>query len=219
MGRVLDITGEKYGKLTAVEFYTRDKHNKRVWVCLCDCGKQVNIALDSLRSGKTRSCGCLKTAMMVDRNTTHGKARTSEHSVWLSAKARTTNPNNAQAKDYLGRGIIMEEPWFSSFECFLEDMGVKPTPQHSIERIDVNGNYCKGNCIWATIEVQAYNKRKSILNTSGRTGVHWNKGKEKWEATICKDSKHIYLGSYIDFELACLIRSEAELKYHGFIKE
>ena len=219
MSRLLDLVGEKYGKLTVLEYSGKTKNNKTKWTCLCECGVKVEVQTALLRNGKTQSCGCLKSDMLVKRNTTHGKAKTPEHQVWLSAKARTTNPNFAQSKDYMDRGIIMEEPWFSSFEAFLGDMGLKPTPKHSIERLDVNGNYCKSNCIWATPETQAFNQRKRSTNTSGRTGVSWHRGKGRWETSITVNNKHIYLGSYIDFELACFIRTEAELHYHGFTKE
>ena len=219
MPKILDLIGERYGKLTVIEYSGKTKNNKTKWICLCDCGAEVEVQTALLRNGKTQSCGCIKSDMLVKRNTTHGKAKTPEHQAWLSAKARTTNPNFTQSKDYMGRGIVMEDPWFSSFEVFLGDMGLKPTPKHSIERLDVDGNYCKSNCIWATPETQAFNQRKRNTNTSGRTGVSWHKGKGKWETSICVDRKKIYLGSYIDFELACFIRTEAELHYHGFTKE
>lgn len=219
MPKRLDIVGERYGRLVVLEDLSLNGKGKSLWKCLCDCGSIVNILGGSLRSRRTKSCGCIASENLVKRNTTHGKSKIPEYAAWLAAKARTTNPNGVQAKDYIGRGIVMEESWLNDFESFLADMGPKPTAKHSLERLDVNGNYCKENCIWATAEVQAFNQRKRNSNTSGRTGVKWNKGKNRWEVLININKIPTYLGSYKDFELACLVRSEAELKYYGFTKE
>ena len=217
-GETENLVGKRSERLIVVNLHRipvgeRDKVVR--WECLCDCGNTVFIQTTDFTSGHTRSCGCLKTDMTVDRNTIHGLTGTPEYVAWQAAKARTTNPNVIQSKDYLGRGIIMEEPWFSSFEIFLKDMGPRPTPKHSVERVNVNGNYCKQNCIWGTPDIQAFNQRKRKTNTSGRTGVYWVKSTGKWDVRI----KNQRLFQTEDFELACFIREEAELHYYGFTKE
>lgn len=217
-GEVEDLLGKRSERLTVVALHRvpfGEKDKVIRWECLCDCGNSVFIQTADFTSGHTRSCGCLKTDTTIERNTTHGLARTPEYVAWQAAKARTTNPNVIQSKDYLGRGIIMEEPWFSSFETFLEDMGPRPTPRHSVERVNVNGNYCKENCVWGEPDIQAFNQRKRKTNTSGRTGVYWVKSINKWDVRI--KNQRIFQTS--DFELACFVRSEAELHYYGFTKE
>ena len=97
-------------------------------------------------------------------------------------------------------------------------MGERPEGT-SLDRTDVNGNYCKENCRWADASVQGFNQRKSTNNTSGRTGVSWNKQKLKWDAYIMKDRKKINLGRFEKKEDAILAREQGELKYYGFIKE
>lgn len=90
---------------------------------------------------------------------THGASRTPEYRCWITVKSRCLNPKNNNFHNYGGRGIKMCERWLNSFEAFLADMGRKPTKLHSIERLDVDGDYAPGNCVWATSKEQGRNRR------------------------------------------------------------
>jgi hypothetical protein len=133
----------------------------RVWLCLCSCGNFKEVREPHLRSEHTKSCGCL--------HTIHGLTKTTEFDVWSSIKKRCLNPNHKSYADYGGRGITICPEWRDSFATFLADMGPRPSPQHSIDRIDVNGNYCKENCRWATPREQQNNRRNNHLLTFNGT--------------------------------------------------
>lgn len=213
-----DLIGKKSGRLIVLNLQrvpvgVRDRAVR--WECQCECGNKILIPTSDFVSGHTKSCGCLKNDLTVERNKTHGLTGTPEYVAWQAAKSRTNNPNLVHSKHYLDRGIRMEEPWFSNFEAFLADMGPRPSDKHSIERVDVNGNYCKENCVWELPPMQAFNQRIRSTNTSGRTGVYWVKSIAKWDVRI----KNERIFQTDDFELACFVRSEAELHYYGITKE
>lgn len=116
------------------------------------------VAGPALRRGLTTSCGCLRQ---------HGKSRTPEHAVWAAMIQRCTNPNSAKWKDYGARGISVHPRWRQSFRSFFDDVGSRPSPQHSLDRIDNDGNYEPRNVRWATRKEQARNKRSSRVLTVG----------------------------------------------------
>lgn len=150
-----DITSQRFGRLVALH---RDSDTSR-WICLCDCGTTKSIRRTHLTSGKIRSCGCLHDTHAI----THGMCYSAEHGAWAAAKARCFNPNNPGFDNYGGRGITMSDEWRDSFEAFYRDMG--PSNGLTLDRIDVNGNYERGNCRWITQAEQTRNQRKSVKIT------------------------------------------------------
>ena len=158
----LDITGMKFGRLTAIKQNGVDispsrKHLK--WDCVCDCGNFFNCRLNTLRSGSVKSCGCLK--LESKPNLKHGLRKTPEYESWAHLKTRCLNKNSSDYYLYGGRGITICQEWENSFECFIKDMGGKPSKNMSIDRIDVNKGYEPSNCRWADNKTQSRNKRNN----------------------------------------------------------
>lgn len=177
-----DIEGQKFGRLLVVEFSGRTTNRRLLWKCICECGREVVTEGISLRTGNTKSCGCLNRELAAQRKLTHGHSgrrgsgRAPEYTVWSAIKNRCFSVGCKSYRDYGERGITMCQRWAESFEAFLEDMGPKPTPKHTIERIDNDGNYEPGNCRWATRTEQARNKRNNVrlvFNGNEKSLAEW----------------------------------------------
>jgi hypothetical protein len=165
MAKFESLLGQRFGRLT-VTSHVGVRHGKHHWACTCDCGGSATVPTGALRSGNTRSCGCLHVATV----TTHGHSRSSEYRIWLTMIQRCDNPRAAAYDRYGGRGIRVCERWLQSFENFLEDVGPRPSLEHSIDRIDNDGHYEPGNCRWATKLVQVRNQsRNRYLTFAGET--------------------------------------------------
>lgn len=166
------------------------------WWCDCECGKGNFITSADLKSGRVNSCGCIKDLRVKMMNWKHGategrRKNFSEYNIWCGIKRRCTSLTSDDYPDYGGRGIKMHMEWQKDFMLFLKDMGMRPSKKHSIDRIDVNGNYEPSNCRWATIYQQANNKRTSrkyILNgkqySSGELGYIYGIDRRKFEGRI-----------------------------------
>ena len=163
MGRIpLDLAGQRFGRLVALRSDRAHANHKRLWVCRCDCGREVEVLAVLLKRGQTQSCGCMKADRNRDRLTTHGHAgkdhrRSRAYKLWAGIKRRCDNPNDPNFPRYGGRGIAYDPRW-ADFAAFLADMG-EPPDGYSIERDDPNGGYHKGNCRWIPREAQALNRR------------------------------------------------------------
>lgn len=156
MANFINLIGHVYGRLT-VEERSQDKNKNIMWLCVCECGNKTICQGRNLKSGHTKSCGCLNKEAI----TKHGMGKSTEYTSWAKMKGRCLNQNNSRYKNYGGRGIIVCESWIDSFDNFLSDMGSKPTPEHSIDRINNDGDYEPGNCRWANVKTQSRNTTRS----------------------------------------------------------
>jgi hypothetical protein len=167
------MIGQKFHRLTIISQAPPTSGNRgKRWVCQCECGNQTIVRNDSLKNGRSKSCGCYSSEKSKERiikiNTSHGMANTPEYKTWTGILNRCNNQKSKSYKDYGGRGIQVCESW-KKFENFYKDMGKRPEGT-SIDRIDVNGDYCSENCRWATRQIQNNNTRKNkYITHNGET--------------------------------------------------
>lgn len=220
MKEKIDLTGQTFGRLTVINAETTfdSKNNKiRKWNCICKCGKNKLVLTSSLINNKTKSCGCLRKETSKNKATKHNHRYTTEYRSWQLMKSRCLNPNNKNYKTYGNNNIKICDKWLDKkegFKNFIQDLGYKPTPKHTLDRINPYGNYEPSNCRWADKTIQAINTRnKAKNNTSGTKGVHWCKRDKKWIAQIRINYKTIKLGRFNSIKEAIDARKKGEEKY------
>lgn len=158
---------EKIGNCYFIEDLTTGKNRRALFECYC--GRQFESKVCHVKSKQTQSCGCLNSKLAAERLIKHGQAPmknpSKEYTTWACMKQRCYDEKCKSYINYGGRGIVVCENWCDNFSKFYEDMGKRPSKEYSIDRIDVNGNYCKENCRWATKKEQNRNRRTNIFVT------------------------------------------------------
>lgn len=183
----VNLSGKRFGRLIAISIHKVDAHGNSSWLCKCDCGVETIVRMPNLRSGNTRSCGCLSREMPRPHLVgvrTHGLCHSSEYTTWGCMLQRCLNPNHDSYEDYGGRGIEVCGQW-KKFENFYADMGPRPEGKTLDRFPNKNGNYEPGNCRWADGFEQMNNTRRNrfvehngenltISQWARKIGVHKN---------------------------------------------
>lgn len=150
----------------------RGQEGQNYWECLCECGTVKDVLGTSLKNGTSISCGCYSREVTSKKFKTHGKTKSSIYHTYNNMISRCTDVDNIGYQDYGGRGITVCDRWMESFGNFLEDMGDKPSPIHTLERLNANRGYSPENCTWLEREYQNRNQTQRKDNSSGVVGVH-----------------------------------------------
>lgn len=164
--KVEDISGKRFGRLTAIKYIGKSKGKQTLWECKCDCGNIAIVHHQNLKSGHTSSCGCYNSEVASEREKEHGQSGTRLYNIWHDMIYRCYNGNHRSYKDYGGKGIIVCNEWKDDFEAFRNwaiENGYKENL--SIDRIDSDKNYCPENCRWATDIQQANNTSRNLIFT------------------------------------------------------
>ena len=159
--RIIDLSGMTFGKLHVLRQDSHSLRGNAKWVCRCECGTEKSIVGAYMRSGRVISCGCHRKQLLASSRTKHGMTNSPTWSVWREMRKRCSNPKADSYKHYGGRGITVCQRW-ADFSTFLADMGERPE-NGSIERVNVNGNYEPGNCVWIPAPEQHNNPRRTIF--------------------------------------------------------
>ena len=170
MEQLIDLIGQKFGRLTVISQAQSDRFHHIRWNCVCDCGTQKIVLSSSLRYGKTKSCGCIQREKVTQRNSTHNLSKTYLYNVWCAMKSRCEKSNDHNYKYYGARGITVCDEWKHDFPTFQkwayengykEEMLPSGVNRLTIDRINNDGDYEPLNCRWVTMAVQNKNKRNS----------------------------------------------------------
>lgn len=221
MSKKLDLTGDRYGRLTVLR-ETQPNNSRRRWECRCECGIVKEYFQQAILYGDTKSCGCynLENKSGLHKATYHGMGGHPLYGTWKKMRSRITNPDNDAYDNYGGRGLGMDKLWIerpNEFIEWAENNGWYDGCGLSLDRVDNNRGYFPDNCRFASRTEQNINQRQQKNNTSNYVGVHLNKKSGNWISRITVNKKRISLGSYKDIENAVKARQLGEIKYFGKI--
>lgn len=159
--KVENLKGQKFGLLQVIDFVGKTQKRTAVWLCRCECGKEISVQSGNLKRGRV-SCGCDALRKVKEACTTHGMTKSSEWNIWKGARKRCRLESDPAYYKYGGAGINMCDEWYDSFEKFYADMGPRPKGL-TLDREDNDLGYFKENCRWATYTTQNRNKRSNHL--------------------------------------------------------
>lgn len=211
----IDMTGARHAAVVGVCQVGICSSGDTKWQFRCDCGDRFDASGYAVRIGRIISCPKCSAKRSALASTKHGKTNSIEFSTWVDIQSRCYNKNRPEYESYGGRGITVCSKWLASFSAFMDDMGARPSPKHSIDRIDNDGNYEPANCRWATRVEQANNKRNNVLleiNGQIKTIAHWAK-----EAGVTYAS--VYARHLNGVTGAALLESSAQKLMHGGITD
>lgn len=183
MAKKIITPGDQFSRWTVVRSHEPDKRGRPVWWCRCVCGTERGVSANGLKTGNTKSCGCLKRERTSAARKTHGMSQTIEYKTWLSIKKRCKNPGHVHFSKYGGKGIRLCDRW-QSFENFYKDMGDRPEGKFSIERRDNSKDYCPENCYWmpqilqprnrsSNWHIEAFGKTQLLCDWSRESGIDY----------------------------------------------
>ncbi len=207
MSRKIDLTNKKFGRWTAKH---RVSDSRGKWLCICECGISRVVASSDFKSGKSKSCGCLRIELIKKHGFSSNGVKSRAYDAWSAMRVRCLNPKDARYKWYGGRGISICKSW-DSFVSFFDDMGEPGTGQ-SLDRIDNSMGYSKSNCRWASIAQQNSNKRT--------TRYVFYRGESKPLAIWCRELHMPYKRTHDrihrgwDAELAFNLKAQIKQRRH-----
>lgn len=186
MGRFIDLSGKTYGNLKVIKRIGTAKNGDSIWRCQCKCGNYHDVNASSLKSGNTKSCGCMAKEWRIAPHLKHGKSKTRLYHVWHGMIQRCNNSEHKEFCNYGGRGITVCREWqgekgFEAFEKWANENGFDENAERSVctlDRVNVNGNYEPNNCRWVDMKAQSNNKRTNFLiefNREKHTLSEWSR--------------------------------------------
>ena len=186
----MDLAGQRFGRWTVIRRVESGAQGRVRFLCLCDCGTECVVYSNNLRSGRSTGCGCRRKEALRISRLVHGKKGTAEYEAWVALRRRCHDATNSGFAGYGGRGITVCERWDGprGLENFLADMGRRPSPDHSLDRVDNDGPYSPENCRWATRSEQQRNTRRNhVITMDGRslTVAEWSHVTGISFTTIC----------------------------------
>lgn len=226
-GEVLDLRGQQYGELTVIDFSKKDKQGRAIWKCLCSCGVTKDIRAQGLRSGAVISCGHIGRQKAAKRmssmnRTKDGASREEWYSNYSSMCHRILHGTEENKKYYNSErisGVLLEPTWISNPWAFYDEIGPKPGPDYTIDRIDSHKGYIPGNVRWADKHTQSVNQDRNPRGQSGYVGIQLcekglnRRSRDRYLAFISVNGEKINLGTYLSLENAMRVRYDAEEKY------
>lgn len=217
MKRIEYIKGQVIGdnNIIFLKDIFNNKFGGRKALVKCECGNEFETSISYIKCGDTKSCGCKNILAIKKRFTTHGKSNSKYYDLWVHIKGRCLNKNDKAYNHYGGRGIKISNEWLNNFDAFydyistLDNFGVNLL---TLDRINNNGNYERGNLRWASRTVQVINQRIRKDNKSGIKGIHFNNTENKWKVRRAVNGKRLSIGTFGDFNEAILALNNFDIK-------